>query len=80
MGAITQFCESMNKAFYYITHPKETGLIIWNFIDHESYFICMLVCLIALCLYLCGWEKGKKVTVNSTLVFILIKMLSTAFK
>jgi hypothetical protein len=79
MGAIATFCDYMNKTFFYITHPKITGTIIWNFIDHESYFICMLVCLIALSLYLCGWEKGKKVTMGSTMIFILIKMLSTAF-
>jgi len=79
MDAITKFANTMNNIFYYVSHPKETGLVVWNFIDHESYFICMLVCLIALALYLCGWEKGKKVTVSSTMIFILIKMLSTAF-
>jgi hypothetical protein len=80
VDAITKFCDTMNTVFYYITHPKESGLAIWNFLDHNSYFICMIVCLIALTLYLCGWEKGKKYTQNSVLIFILIKMLGSAFK
>jgi NADH:ubiquinone oxidoreductase subunit H len=80
MGALTQFAETMNKIFYYFAHPKEAGLAVWNFADYNSYFILMLVCLIAITLYLCGWEKGKKYAMNSTILFILIKMLGTAFK
>jgi hypothetical protein len=79
MDGVVKFCNSVNQFFYYISHPKETGTIVWNFIDHESYYVCILVCLVALAFYLCGWEKGKKVTCSSVLVYILIRMLSTAF-
>jgi NADH:ubiquinone oxidoreductase subunit H len=79
MDAIAKFAETMNQVFYYIGHPKEAGLAAWGFIDVNSYYICMIVCLLAVLLYLCGWEKGKKYAQGSTLIFILIKMLGTAF-
>lgn len=76
LRTIGDFYTYINKGLWYIVHPKDLAIITWNFIDEESFWICMLICLATSLGCLCGIEKCKKFPQGSIMVYIAIKMLS----
>ena len=53
------------------------GLLEWiaiGIIDN-SYWICLIVCMIALLLYICNFKKSLKYVSASTVIFIILQAL-----
>jgi hypothetical protein len=76
LETIAGFIENIKTGAWYISHPKELGIIAWRFVDEKSFWVCMFICLGATLLYLCGIDKYKKWGQGSLLIYIVIKMLS----
>ena len=50
-----------------------------NFIDIYSFKACLLVGLVALILYIFGYDKGKKIATVSPAVYIVIEIFMKAW-
>ena len=55
------------------------GDSIVNFIDIYSFKACLLVGLVALILYIFGYDKGKKIATVSPAVYIVIEIFMKAW-
>lgn len=83
--AIKDFCESTKdffvtagKILWYLTHPKKLGMLLWSGCVKYSLPICLIMCLLALILYLCGWKKIKPLIGGSFLGYLVIQMVNSA--
>lgn len=84
MDEIKEFCTSTKdffvaagKGIYYVSHPKEAGLVIWNGCVHNSFNICLLICLISIIIYTCGYKKAKIGISGSFIFYLLINMINS---
>lgn len=85
MGEIKEFCEATKdffvtagKGLYYISHPKELGLLVWNGCVCNSFNVCLLICLISIIIYTCGYKKAKIGITGSFIIYLLINMINVA--
>jgi len=72
------FFSTVSNIIYYLTHPKQLGLLIWNGLVEHSFEICLLICLLSIVAYLVGYERGKKVAKGSVLTYIVVQMFNSA--
>ena len=59
---------------YILEIIDSVGDSIVNFIDIYSFKACLLVGLVALILYIFGYDKGKKIATVSPAVYIVIEI------
>lgn len=65
----------MNFVSKYINSMlSNLGASIIEGIDEYSFYICMLVGLVALILSVCGYDKGKKISLLSPSIYIIIQI------
>lgn len=74
------FFTGISKVFHYITHPIELLKIIWDFIATFSGPITLLIFLIAMILFFCGFEKAKKYMSGSFFFHVIIQMFTATMK
>lgn len=76
LETIAEFIKNIKTGAWYISHPKELGIITWRFIDDKSFWVCMIICLASTLMYMCGIQKSKKWAQGSFFIYLAIKMLS----
>lgn len=85
MNSIVEFCEATKDFFvttgkivWYLVHPKDLLLLLWDLLVQYSLPVCLMTCLIALILYLCGWKKVKPFISGSFFGYLAIQMINSA--
>jgi hypothetical protein len=76
--ATKDFFVGIGKVFYYISHPAQLGMLIWGGLVKYSLPICLMICILALLLYLMGHDKAKKFIAGSFFGYFVIQMISSA--
>lgn len=69
------FFNAVSKIVHYITHPAELGMSIWGGLVKYSLPVCLIMCILALLLYLMGYDKAKKFISGSFFGYIVIQMI-----
>lgn len=76
MGSISTFADHMNNFFFYITHPLDLLLLIWQGISYASFYICIAACFIGIILHMAEVDKGKKIAIGSIFIYLVICMIN----
>lgn len=76
--ATKDFFVTAGKILWYLVHPKQLGLIVWGGCVKYSLPVLLMICLLAMILYLCGWKKIKPLIGGSFLGYIVIQMINAA--
>ncbi len=76
--ATKDFFVGIGKVFYYLTHPAQLGMFIWGGLVKYSLPICLMICILALLLYLIGYDKARKFIAGSFFGYFVIQMINAA--
>jgi TPP-dependent trihydroxycyclohexane-1,2-dione (THcHDO) dehydratase len=74
------FFAGIGKIFHYVTHPVELLSSLWNLIEVYSGPVTLLVFLMAMILYVIGYEKSKKFISGSFFTYVVIQMIGATIK
>lgn len=75
-ASIKAVVDFFKNCWHYITHPYELLTLIINLLSKSSYFLCMMVCMWCIILYvLTEDEKFKKWGIVSFLIYVVTQLL-----
>lgn len=70
----------IGKVFHYLSHPIELINMLWNFIVTFSGPVTLLIFLIAMLLFFCGFSKAKRYMSGSFFSYLIIQMIAATIK
>lgn len=74
--SIKHFSESIGQGWYYITHPLELVLILWNEAVRYSFYVCLMIFVTGTIVYLIGYKKGAKWARVSVFSYVAIQIFN----
>lgn len=73
-ASLKQFSTVIGKVWHYITHPLELGLIIWIEAVKYSFYVCLMIFIVSIIVYILGYKKGAKWARTSIFSYVAIQI------
>lgn len=71
--------KTIAQFFNYLMHPSLIVSALWHFTMAYAFWICLLVAMLSMIFYAIGFKKCAKFIPGSISLFILLKMIGSAF-
>ena len=79
LGAEWESLKTIGHFLNFLIHPSMILQGLWNFTVVYSYWVCLLVAMLAAIFYVLGFKKCAKYIPGSIAIYVLIQMLKDVF-
>jgi hypothetical protein len=64
------------KVIFYLTHPAQFGWLLWSGAVQYSFYVCLIIFMVSVVLYLVGVKKARKWAHISVFSYIAIQVFN----